>query len=246
MPLTLTQSATAVGVGAPASFQGVGGVEPYVYEVLTVDPGGTIDEDTGMYTAPNQFSSNPKFAYDTIQVTDDDGAVATARILVGSALVLLCEIIAVGLNLDQDRVYLWDQKINQPTDYDLFVAVCEASCRPFANVNRVVNGVEFQSINMMSRVDIDIISRGPAARDRKAEVLMAVNSVYAEQQMEANSFLIGKLPPRSQFVNLSMVDGAAIPYRYRISLNMQYSVGNNQAAPYFDTFEEPTVVVDDP
>jgi hypothetical protein len=250
MTLALTQSATAVAVNIQASFLATGGAEPYVYSVVAGGAGGTIDADSGIYIAPASIPENPEQAFDTIQVTDDDAATASAQILVGSPLMLFCEILQRELQLANGRVYVWDQKLFQPKDYGLYIAVSVPVCKPFGSTCRLVStdaGLEqHQSVNMGATLDVDIISRGPAARDRKEEVILALNSVYAEQQQEANSFYVGTLPPSSRFVNLSEIDGAAIPYRYRISLQMQYAVRKIQAAQYFDTFAEPTLITDPP
>jgi hypothetical protein len=87
---------------------------------------------------------------------------------------------------------------------------------------------------MLAVTDIDIISKGPAARDRKEEIILAFNSNYAQQQQDANSFYIGKIS--TGFLNLSDIDGAAIPYRYRISVNMQYAFQKASPVSRFDTF----------
>lgn len=243
MSLTLGQSATAVAPNLIASFFGVGGTEPYAYAVLPGGAGGTIDPASGAYTAPAAMGSTPQTLYDTIQVTDNVGATATAQILVGNALMLFCEILQQELGLTNGRVYLWDQKIMQPTDDGLYIAVSVPSCKPFSNIVKpaIVAGQadwsQAQQIaNMLATLDIDVISRGPSARDRKEEIILALNSLYAQSQQEINSFYIGKLPPGARFVNLSMIDGAAIPYRFRISVNLQYAVTKTKAVPYFDTF----------
>lgn len=238
MPLTLSQSYTAIGPGLTSSFQGVGGTGPYTYAVAAGGAGGTVASN-GVYTAPASAPTDPRFVYDTVRVTDSAAATATAQILIGLPLLLFCEIIQRELDLANGRVYLWDQKIMQPTDSGLYVAVSVPYCKPFANVNRQsVSGEESeQFVSMLATLDIDIISRGPAARDRKEEVILALASTYAEQQQEANSFYVGRLPANSRFTNLSLVDGAAIPYRYKISVNMQYAYKKTQALPYIDTFE---------
>lgn len=245
MSLTVRQTARAVGPKVPASFMGAGGVEPYVYSVDPGGAGGTIDASTGAYVGPTNVSSNPSQAYDTVRVTDDNGAEATAQILVGTPLVLFCEIIQRELGLANGRVYLWDQKIMQPTDNGLYVAVSVPTCKPFGNVNRTASSgpglVAEQWVSMQATCDLDIISRGPAARDRKEEVILALNSIYAQQQQECNSFYIGKLPYGSRFLNLSEVDGAAIPYRYRISVSLQYAFKKNSSAEFYDEFQAPQV-----
>lgn len=243
--MELTGTKTALCAGLTASFLATGGTAPYAYSVIAGGAGGSIDSTTGLYTAPSILSTDVKKIYDTIQAQDSTGQVVSAQILVGTPLLLFCEILQRELELENGRVYLWDQKIMQPTDSGLFIAVSVPSCKPFANNvgPALVNGeldwsIVEQRVNLLATLDIDIISRGPAARDRKEEIILALGSIYSEAQQEANSFSIGRLPPGGRFVNLSMIDGAAIPYRYRISVNMQYGVTKSKAVPYFDTFED--------
>lgn len=248
MSIALTQTLTALGPNLTASFLATGGTPAYVYSVRSGGAGGTIDSASGLYTAPSIVNSDPSLLYDTIQVKDSSGAIAMSKILVGSPLLLFCEIIQMELGLATGRVYLWDQKIFQPDDFDLYIAVSVMTCKPFGN------SIEFdgsgsglnavQSVNMMATLDLDIISRGPSARDRKEEVIMALNSVYSEQQQEVNSFFIGRIPAGSQFLNLSQIDGAAIPYRFKIPVNIQYFVKKIQPVNYFDTFQDVDLATD--
>lgn len=245
--LALTASFTAIGVNLTSSFLAVGGTPPYTYSVRPNGAGGTINSSTGLYTAPAVVNGGvygpPKQIYDTVQVLDSAGGIATLQILVGNALLLFCDIIQNQLGLANGRVYLWDQKMQIPTDAGLYIAVSVMSCKPFANTNAPDgNGNSVQSANMYAQLQIDVTSRDSEARDRKEEVLLAVASDYAAQQMSANSFYIGKLPPGSQFVNLSSPDGAAIPYRFNITMALQYYFVKTQATPYFNQFATPQVI----
>jgi hypothetical protein len=242
MSLSLSQTLTAVAVNVTSSFQAQGGTGPYTYSVRANGAGGSINS-SGIYTAPQVMGATPQTLYDTVVVTDNVGAVATAQILVGSPLFLLCDILQTYLGLAPGRVYLWDQKIIAPTDSGLYIAVSMMSCKPFANNSSYdTNGDLIQYVNMLATIDIDIISRGPAARDQKEQVLMAIMSDYSQLQQSGNSFAIGRLPAGSKFINLSMVDGAAIPYRYKISFNMQYAVASTIATNIFTGFNSPTVI----
>ncbi len=240
MTLSLTQTVTAIGPNLQASFLAIGGTSPYVYSVLPDGAGGTIDPDSGVYIAPATVSSDPVTLYDTVLVTDDDAATADATILVGSPLLLLCDIIQHELGLANGRVYVFDQKINQPKDSDLYVIVSVAGSKPFSNNNPYAsNGSGLDSrqyTNWQDRIDIDVISRGPAARDRKAEVILALNSTYAQQQQEINSFYISKVS--TAFINLSDIDGAAIPYRFKASVVLIYSVYKTTAIQSFNSFTD--------
>lgn len=246
MTLVLTQSLTAIGPGLTSSFLGVGGKRPYTYAVLPGGAGGTINARSGVYTAPSILVSGPDKSIDTIRVTDNLAATATSTILIGDALLLFCEIIQNQMALANGRVYLWDQKIFQPSDYSLYIAISEIVPKPFGNnittsTDNSGNLIQHKYVNMQSMLDIDIISRGPEARDRKEEVILALGSTYAEQQMEANSFYIGKIS--TNFINLSNIDGAAIPYRYKISCMIQYCKNITIPIQYYSTFSGYSVTV---
>ena len=242
MSLSVTQTKTALGVNLTASFQGAGGTAPYTFSVLSGGAGGSIDSASGIYIAPSVVSSVPSQLFDTIQVTDNVGATITSQIMVGTPLLLFCDVIQQYLGLAPGRVNLWDQKLPEPTDSGMFVAISVLSCKPFGNTNRLdSSGNSVQSVNMYAQMQIDVISRGPEARDRKEDVILALFSNYSQAQQEANSFFIGKLPPGSQFVNLSSPDGAGIPYRFNIAVSMQYFYTKTKAVSYFDTFATPQV-----
>lgn len=244
MSLTVTQTAKAIAANCPASFLAVGGTGPYTYAVISGGAGGTINATTGAYIGPSSVNPDPKKDFDIIRATDSLSVTGDAQIMVGTPMLLFCEIIQSEMGLPNGRVYLWDQKINQPTDSELYIAVSVPSCKPFGNVNSTssdgLNSEQF--VAMLARMDIDIISKGPSARDRKEEVILALNSDYARRQGDANSFSIGRLPPDSAFINLSQQDGAAIPYRYKISVNMQYAFKKTKPAEYFDIFTLDTIL----
>lgn len=237
--LTLAPSKVVIGPSITRSFGASGGTSPYTYSVVPGGAGGSIDSD-GTYTAPTGV-----YGVDTVKVTDSAmvPAISTSQVLVSSPLQLLCDILQTQMGLADGRVYLWDQKIKAPTDSGLFIAVSELNTKPFGNSNKFdSDGNQVQSVNIHSTVSIDIISRDLSALQRREEVTMALNSVYSEQQQEANSFRVFPLP--SNIVNLSDIDGAAIPYRFNISVNMQYFISKTSGVPYFNDFQDTEVVVD--
>lgn len=251
MSMTLTQTKTALAINLTASFLAIGGSGTYVYTVRPGGAGGSIDPNTGIYTAPASVNPDPTLQNDTIVAKDVvHGTQVTSTIMVGDPLLLFCEIIWRQMGLDPSRVWIWDQKVFQPTDAGLYVAVAVPTVKPFANRRgpATIDGEldwsqQVQSLNCMATLDINVISRSTIALLQKEQVLLALQSSYSLQQQDANSFTIGKIPPNSQFKNLSAVDGAAIPYRFTISVNMQYSVSTQSPNDYFDTFSQPQVAV---
>lgn len=247
MALSISQNYSAVVPGATfPQFLASGGTSPYTYSVLSGGAGGSIDAATGIYTAPPVIQAYPpSLLYDTIQAVDSTSAISTATILIATPLFLVCDIIQTQMGLDSFHCYLWDQKIFQPTDSNLYVIVSVQSCKPFGNVSKILStdgSMVSQFVAMYAKLDIDIISRGPYARDQKEFVVMALNSIYSQQQQEANGFYLGKLPVSGGFINLSQLDGAAIPYRFRISFAMQYQASLVQSVPYYDSFTNPPQV----
>lgn len=251
MSLVLLKSVSAMMPGFSTSVLASGGTEPYVYSVVAGGAGGTIDPDTGEYTAPATVNFDPAKSFDTIQVTDDDLNTATGAILIATPFGLVAEIIQREMDIDPDHIYYWDQKIFQPKDSDLYVALSIERCKPLANVNTYFGGTEDddttsdsrQGLSMQATIGIDIISRSMEAFYRKEEVLLALNSNYARFQQSANGFQIAQLPANGTFLNLSVLDGAAIPYRFHFSINILYVFKKTTSVPYFDNFEEPEVTV---
>jgi hypothetical protein len=237
--LAISPSIAELAVGVPRPMAAFGGTPPYTFTLVGA---GNFNASTLIYTAPS-VQPEPN-AQPILRVVDDVGDEAEAEIFICTPLQLLGRIIQREMGLSDGRVYLWDQKINAPTDKGLFIAISALNPKAYANINKFnyVTNRQEQSSNWATGVDIDIISRGPEARDRKEEVVMALKSQYSLQQQELNSFSIASLPTAIR--NLSEIDGAAIPYRFNFSVNLLYNVRKIQPAEYFDTFETPELLVD--
>ncbi len=236
--LAISPTTANVNVTKTKTFIASGGTAPYIFSI--VSGLGSIGASSGIYTAAT--SPGPV----VIKVTDSAMVPATvqATITVNNALTLFCDILKTEMSLDADQVYLWDQKINIPTDSRLYIAVGVSSCKPFAN-NREMLSVggggldELLTANFLAKLSVDILSRGTDARDRKEEILLALSSIYAEQIQEGNGIFVGILS--DSFVNLSEIDGAAIPYRFNIAVNLQYQVSKRKSVPYYDTFTDSVI-----
>lgn len=224
-------------------FLGQGGIGPYTYAVRINGAGGTINPSTGLYTAPASLPPAAQ-AYDTVVVTDSTSptplVTSSAPVLVGSVYQLICDIIANQMGLNPNRVLLYDQKIFQTIDSGLWIALRVLKTKPFGNnVQYDTFGNSIQTVNTQATLDIHIISRSTEALLRKEEVLMALRSQYAESQMELNCFWIGPTPVG--FVDLSQIDGAAIPYHFVMTINTQFTISKTIASPYYDSFQAPEV-----
>lgn len=246
MAVTLSATSQAVGPGRPSSVLAIGGVGPYVYSVIPGGAGGSIDPSTGVYLAPLTLSTDPRLSFDTILATDSTPVTpltGTIQMNVLDTLNLVCDIIRKEMTLTDDQVYIYNQKFIIPKDSRIYVPVGILSLKPFGNTNQMapVTGgfTSVQSVNVMATLDINILSRSTEALLRKEEVLMAVASNYSLQQQQLNSFSLAVIT--KSLVNLSNVDGAAIPYMFTFSLNVQYFISKISAVPYFNTFPTPAI-----
>lgn len=238
MSVVITQTVHALIPNLSIPFGVSGGTAPYIWSISVNASGGSIDSSSGEYT------SGPNTGVDTVLVTDNLSATASYQMQVCTPLMLVADIIQTAAGLSNGQVYLWDQKINIPTDSRLYVAVGVVNSQPFGSTKAYIGTDDVftavQSVNVLDTVSIDILSRGPAARDNKELVLLALNSPYAESQMELNSFFVA--PQSMNFVNLSEVDGAAIPYRYNITVNLQYFVTLSTNSSYYGSFVNPPTI----
>lgn len=144
-------------------------------------------------------------------------------------------ILKAELQLDDSRVYIFNQKYQLPTDNGLLIAVGIETGKPFGAQSFLnPDGTETQTLNMSAMLWLDIVSRDTSALDRKEEIVMALNSQFAQSVQEKYSFHIGRLPP-VPIPALSEVEGSAIPYRFKIMMQVQYLVKKTKTTPYYST-----------
>lgn len=238
--MTLLQNTSFIRYGFSTTLSPSGGVAPFTWNVVAGGAGGSVDS-SGKYTAPQQpFDlTDINKTIDTIRVVDANGDVATATMNVLTPLEIVCEIIRRELSLDNEQVWIYDQKRNIPIDSKLYVVVEVINPKPFGSSNKseVIEGVltSVQGLNMAVMLSIDVMSRSLLALYRKEEVILALNSDFARQMQQAYSFYIA--PLTTQFVAISQEDGAAIPYRFAMSVTIQYAVTKKRPVAYFDQFQ---------
>lgn len=242
MSVTFAKTRSIVGPGGTVSFAAssdVPGATVPTWSVLPGGAGGTIVYNTGVYTAPSVLDFTKPT--DTIAVTMAnshfqplDSGQTTIRI--AHPIFLFLDIIQREMGLDDSHIYLWNQKMPQPKGDGVYVIVSVLDTKVIGN-NMGPGGTNGgwdqskQYVNLSHRLDINLVSRDNSAVFRQAELVMALNSAYSNSQQEANSFKVSKVP--RNLVNVSGVDGTAIPFRYVLTCQLQYSQTKVQAIDYF-------------
>lgn len=218
------------GVSVP--FGVFDGVEPYTFSVIPEEingAGGSISPN-GLYTAPNNEGT------DTVRVQDANGDIATAKIMVGGPLKIVADIISKYMGLGSDQVFIYNSKISPPKDSKLYVNISPLPMKVFSSSNKFKEDSEEIGLNIFSPLDISIYSRSSEAILRKEEVVMALNSTYSKQQQELNCIYLGKIS--NSIVPINAQEGAAIPYAFNITANIQYVSKKKNLVQYFDNFSD--------
>lgn len=227
--ITINTTNGFVVVGGFLRLDPTGGESPYTFSIVAGQDGGSIGAD-GIFYAPISTT----LGYQDILVTDNLAETATKRIYIFSQLQIVCEIIRSYLNLSADQIYIYNQKINIPPDARVYCAVGIQSSKPFSNRTFQNGSSESVITNYQTVVKIDILGRTQAVIGLKDKLVSAFISNTSQKLQAENNFKIAQIP--FNMVDLSSIEGSAIPYRFNISLNILYSSTETRAVEYYDTF----------
>lgn len=134
-------------------------------------------------------------------------------------------------------VVIYSQNIKLFNTDKMQITVKTVSQRVWSNRNytKEIDGVfkEIQDINESRMMQVDVYSRNNDARDRFWEVQTALNSVYAQQQMDLYNF---KLSNMTNAQNISGIDGSADINRFSITFTALTHQEKIKTVDYYDKF----------
>lgn len=154
------------------------------------------------------------------------------------------DIIRKEMGLDQQHI--WIQAQNRkipPNSNDLYVVVGVVDFLPISSKSyfREVEDsgdssatIERQILYGRANVQVDIFSRSNEARNRRGEILMALNSFYSKEIQDRNQFRIFELP--STFINLSGLAGGSDINRFTMRFYAMIAETKEKSSDYYDTF----------
>ena len=184
MSLTFQSPVSALGFDCLINLAASGGTAPYTYELLE-GVGGEItalEDGSVNYKAPSQYPASQD-CLATIKATDNLGDTAEVSMIVGDYLTIVCDILARELGLENNRVFLFNQKYEWPKDEKMFIEVGMGTSQTISDIPTYqdIGGkyYEIQTISMATPLEINIYSRGNEAVMRHPEIPMALNSVYS-------------------------------------------------------------------
>ena len=162
-----------------------------------------------------------------------------------SAIDYLRDIIRYNLNLNEDRVNIYNSKFNIPNDQYLFIGVEYKMSKVYSSKSEfedTTDGfIEKQGLNTQEHYAILIFSRNTDALTRKEEIVQALGSIYARQQGDTYGFSIARIAP---IQDLSGIEGAAILYRFEINVVMLCRYEKIIPISWYGTFPLQATVAD--
>ncbi len=151
---------------------------------------------------------------------------------------IIRDIIKTEMKLADDRVFIYNQKWNIPTDEGLFVVIEYRGSKTLSSRNTTKqdnqgNLLEYQDVNMQEQITVQLFSRDLSALQRKEEAIMALASIYAQQQQAALSFYIARI---AVIEDLSDLEASAILYRFDIPVVVMSWYEKIKGTDYYNGF----------
>lgn len=134
-------------------------------------------------------------------------------------------------------VIIYAQNIKLFNTDKLQITVRTVSQRVWSNRNytKEVDGIftEIQDINESRMMQVDVYSRNNDARERFWEVQTALNSIYAQQQMDLYNFKLSNMTTAN---NISGIDGGSDINRFSITFTALTHQHKEKEVDYYDKF----------
>lgn len=119
---------------------------------------------------------------------------------------LIADILTHEMQLEKDQIWILDQDRKIPNTKGLFIAVGFVDGMPYSvskeiyylDVGTAPNIItqmwERQTVQMQENIQINISSRDTTARDRRWEIIAALESIYSKQRQECGAVKIARIP----------------------------------------------------
>lgn len=155
---------------------------------------------------------------------------------------VFADIIKTEMLLGDGQIMLGLENWEIPKNEGLYIALLYGQERVVGQNNEfdTTDNVEVQSIAMLHEIVIEAMSFNSEARKRKEEVIMALNSVYAQNALDRNFMAINMLP--QSFVAAPTLEETKQLNRYRTSFSMNALHQKIKAVDYYDEFTIPPAV----
>ena len=149
----------------------------------------------------------------------------------------IVDIIRTEMGLSQQNIWIQSQNRKIPPEsQELYCVVGVTNFRPISSKSKFLStdNNEQQIVYGRADVQVDLMSRSNEARNRRSEVLMALNSFYSKEQQDSKCFRIFELP--TAFINTSGLQGGSDINRFTLIIPTMISEVKIKSAAYYDKF----------
>lgn len=150
----------------------------------------------------------------------------------------VCDILKVGMNLQDDQIWIYNQKVDIPNDKRLYVVVSLKSETVIGNNIDVKDTPlgEDETIwsNIVSDIGIELFSYNVNALNRRYEVLSSLRSTYSIQKQEELNFNVGRRPVA--FFDSSFLAPSARLYSFYFMYRLTHVENSARPIDYYDDF----------
>jgi len=154
---------------------------------------------------------------------------------------IIGDILKNGMALGDEQIYIYNQDFKIPETKGLFILMQYNNSDNYSTTNEFIpapEGVDTaqEYISMLTReyYTINVVSKNDEARQRKEEVIMALNSNYSQDQQGLYQFQIAKIS--NSFVNVSELEGAGMLNRFAINISLLAFYNKVTDTSFYDNF----------
>jgi hypothetical protein len=170
---------------------------------------------------------------------------------------IIVDIIATRMELDPQTVWVRNQNRKIPQGEGIYIAVGQIGWKVYGSSREEVSTeipqpspepalqtlTEVITINAQEMIQIDIMSRNNDALTRQWEIVAALNSTYAIQKQEENSFRIATIP--LGFIDSSFAEGGSMLNRFTLTIACNVWYKSEQILSQGDIYDNFETRVDD-
>lgn len=151
---------------------------------------------------------------------------------------ILCKIIQRYMSVEDDQIWIYNQRRKIPPSENLFIVVGLMSSVPYGNNSRItgdVHGLNQEISQMIQETfSINMFSYTTEAIERLPELIGSFNSIYSQQTQSKYGMKIGFVP--SSVSDTSFLEASAILYRQTVTLRVLRAYSKISEGDYYDQF----------
>jgi hypothetical protein len=153
-------------------------------------------------------------------------------------LKVLRTVIVTETGLADDRVLLYNTKWNLPQDDGMFIVLSIVGSQVIATGKQHVHDaqglLEVQETILSDEIAVDVFSKAYEARDRRHEVIWALNSDTMQRACEVDALKVSDFP--TDFRDLSFLEANARINRYHLTFRVSHLERREKLVEYYSTY----------